>query len=211
MRHSNPIAVGDVFGRLTVLSEAPSSGYNRRWEVVCSCGSPKRVVWAMALKSGNTKGCGCTQLEGKHGMAYSPEYAAWSDMWQRCTNPNHKSYALYRGRVPTEEWRSFPKFLADMGLRPSAKFSLERVDNSLGYFKENCEWATRAKQNSNRSNNHLITIDGVTKILWDWLSFYGRDRVTFYRRVKQGWTERQALETPPGGNHTIQLKEIKLP
>jgi hypothetical protein len=39
-----------------------------------------------------------------------------------------------------------------MGDRPTHGHSLERKDNELGYFKDNCCWATAVEQANNRQN-----------------------------------------------------------
>jgi hypothetical protein len=49
-----------------------------------------------------------------------------------------------------------------MGLRPSVKHSLDRLDNSWGYEPGNCAWRTTAEQASNkRQNKAVIRDDGV--------------------------------------------------
>ena len=55
-------------------------------------------------------------------------------MVQRCTNPKEPMYSYYGGRGITvcERWRSFILFLADMGERPSIKYTLERIANAQG-------------------------------------------------------------------------------
>ena len=87
-----------------------------------------------------------------HGKTDTPEYAAWKNMKSRCLNANTPQYKHYgaRGITIDPTWMDFLVFLADMGLRPSPKHSIERKDNNKGYSKGNCVWATKATQNRNR-------------------------------------------------------------
>lgn len=98
------------------------------------------------------------------------EYKIWSQMLQRCLNPNDSHYRRYGGRGISVDmrWRSFDVFIQDMGYRPSSSHTLDRIDNNGNYTKENCRWATIFIQANNSSANHRITAFGITKTLAEW-------------------------------------------
>lgn len=88
-----------------------------------------------------------------HGLSGTPEYLAWENMKARCLRVSHPCYHLYGGRGITvcERWvDSVLKFYEDMGPRPGKGYSIERIDNDKGYYKENCKWATQSEQNLNK-------------------------------------------------------------
>lgn len=98
-------------------------------------------------------------------MKRTPEYLAWRNMRTRCFNPRIQQWADYGGRGITvcERWLTFENFYADMGLRPSPRHSLDRLDNDGNYEPGNVRWATREEQQQNRSDN-VLTLDLVREI-----------------------------------------------
>lgn len=88
-----------------------------------------------------------------HGLTNSAEYRVWASMIQRCQNPKSQRFSSYGGRGISvcERWQKFEGFFADMGVRPSPEFSIDRIDNDEGYSKENCRWATRSQQQKNKT------------------------------------------------------------
>lgn len=81
-----------------------------------------------------------------------PLYNAWASMLERCYYEKSPAYTNYGGRGITvcDEWLHFKNFANDMGMKPSKAHSLDRIENDLGYSKQNCRWASRTEQNYNR-------------------------------------------------------------
>lgn len=101
------------------------------------------------------------------------EYTAWSSMKSRCYLPSYHNYNRYGGRGITvcDRWlESFQKFLEDIGEKPSASHSLDRIDNDGNYEPGNCRWATKKEQSNNRGTNKLVTAFGETKSMPEWLA-----------------------------------------
>lgn len=83
----------------------------------------------------------------------TPTYNSWQSMKRRCNNKNHPDYTYYGavGIKYDSAWETFQGFVFDMGLRPD-NTSLDRIDCSGNYSKDNCRWATRGTQAYNRND-----------------------------------------------------------
>jgi len=107
-----------------------------------------------------------------HGMSQTPIYNVWKTMLGRCRNPNHYSYKNYgaRGISVCDRWSYFENFYADMGDRPSSKHSIDRINNDGPYGPDNCQWATRNEQNTNKRlyRANVSGLSGVTKRWGKW-------------------------------------------
>ena len=135
----------------------------------------------------------------KHGWYGTPEYQAWQDMKRRCYDLKRKSFIHYGGRgiKVCDRWlTSFVNFIADMGPRPSSKFSLDRIKNNGDYTPKNCRWSTGKDQQRNKRCNRIIRFDGVSRPQIYWLEIYKLPKTTFTNRLKRGWSLRRALTEP---------------
>ena len=138
-------------------------------------------------------------MYNRHGMSRTPEYRAWADIKARCFNPNNKNYSDYGGRGigVCDRWKnSFNNFFADMGMKPSPKHSIDRIDNNGDYSAKNCKWSTKAEQENNKRNNRLITIGCVTLNIAQWTKEMGFARTVILDRLRRGWSEFDAVMTP---------------
>lgn len=191
--------VGVNYGRLTVVAFAGVSNKNSNWECLCACGV-RVIVNRCNLRSGHTTSCGCAQIESRrtHGMTGTPEYMAYRSMLARCYNRKTSGYSNYGGRGirVCARWRgSFELFLTDVGLRPSVKHSLERLDNNGGYEPGNVEWANKAAQCRNKRTNRWITAFGRTQCIKDWAIEFKLDLDTLRARLVRHSPE-EALTWP---------------
>lgn len=102
-------------------------------------------------------------IHGLHGL---PENAIWRGINYRCNNPRSPLYKNYgaRGIAVCQEWaNSFVAFYSDMGPRPTAGHSVDRIDNDGPYAPWNCRWATRTQQQRNRRPcRAVVRSDGAT-------------------------------------------------
>jgi hypothetical protein len=118
-------------------------------------------------------------------------------MLKRCKNKNTPSFENYGGRgiKVCEEWEDFANFLRDMGVKPEG-LTLERIENDLGYFKENCKWATRAEQSRNTRRTRFLTFSGKTMCVVDWAQHLKIEKGTLEGRLLSGWSVERALSEP---------------
>lgn len=192
--------IGKEFGRLKVVGVPymkEFGSYRKKVvECVCECGEMPVVVVSQ-LRSGHTRSCGCLMRDtGRdrhltHGMKGTKEYLAWKSIKTRTRNASSgcaHNYML-RGITMSEQWDGpdgFQKFFNEIGPAPSAKHSVDRIDNDRGYEPGNVRWATRSEQNRNTRQVHFVDYEGVLMPLIDASIKSGVNYGTLHSRVKRG-------------------------
>lgn len=149
-----------------------------------------------------------------HGMTKSPEYLAWQGLRRRCYDRNGPAYSRYGGRGIgyDKSWDSFAVFYKDMGPRPSAKHSIDRIDNNGDYCKANCRWATDQEQMNNCSHNLKINYFGKSITIAQFKKEFAPHLT--YALIKQRifelkWSVEKTLETPVDDWHRKRQRDSK--
>lgn len=143
----------------------------------------------------------------------SAEYRTWANMLLRCRNPGASNYAYYGGRGirVCERWLTFENFFADVGPRPSAKHTLDRINSEGHYEPGNVRWATMKEQGRNTRRNHLITFGGETLCAAEWAERTGIDQIAIIKRLRRGWSVEDALTRPAGTRLLSRWTRAKAP
>ncbi len=140
----------------------------------------------------------------KHGHSarstgQTKEYSTWAGIKQRTTNPNVQNAKYYLGRniKMCNRWiNSFDNFLEDMGEAPSAKHSIDRIDNNGNYEPSNCRWVTHKEQMANTRATKWLEFDGKRHTQEEWGRITGLTGLTILKRLKRGWSVEDALTKP---------------
>lgn len=134
-----------------------------------------------------------------HGMSYTYEYNIWGNMLYRCRTDTSALFGEYGGRgiKVCDRWLKFENFIADMGLRPSLKHSLDRIDPDGDYSPKNCRWATSKTQARNRRNSVKIEYLGEKLQIDDFCDKYQLNAMLVKTRLRRGWSVERIVSTPP--------------
>lgn len=177
----------------------------RYWLCRCDCGT-ERFVLEESLRQQVSTNCGCVRRakvgarNHTHGLTNTREYVVWCGMIARCENPKHKGYHTYGGKGVRvcDRWRnSFETFLSDMGMPPSPKHQIDRIDPTGNYEPSNCRWVTNRQNSRNTRKTIKVEYGGETLALNDWANRIGIPEKTLYARIKvYGWPVHEAFTTP---------------
>ena len=160
-RYKLVVHPGDRYGTREVIEAGLQDQYGQRAaRTRCDCGK-EQVIALRALM--HSKSCGHLRVRYIHGMCHHPLFEVHKAMMSRCYRETSKDYRNYgaRGIRVHKPWHDVRQFIADIeadiGPRPEgrypsgwSRYTLDRIDNDLGYFPGNMRWATRLQQVHNR-------------------------------------------------------------
>lgn len=128
-------------------------------------------------------------------------YRIWHNMKSRCLNPNFPKYPRYGGRgiAICDEWLSFSAFEEwAMSSGYSEELTLDRKCLNGNYEPDNCQWISNFQQQSNKSDNRLVTCKGETHTLAEWSRILKVKYSTLANRANRGWSDERIILTPIG-------------
>jgi len=191
--------IGKVFGKLTVVEMRKNSKKETVWLCRCECGGEK-ITTTGALEWGATKSCGCLIGNPTHGDYNERIRRIWVGMMARCYSTNIPSYVYYGGKgiLVCEEWHEYTVFKEwAFANGYEEHLTLDRFPNKTGnYGPDNCRWATYKQQANNKTNNHILLIDGVERTISQWADIYSISQLRIASRIRRGWDAKDAVSRP---------------
>jgi hypothetical protein len=127
---------------------------HQRWTFRCLCGKlsvmDKSNVMTGTITQCQSCGHKAQGLKAtKHGMSRSVEYHTYTSAKARCRNPKSNVFKYYRGRGIEFRFANFQEFFKELGPKPEASLTVDRVDVNGHYEPGNIRWASRSEQMRN--------------------------------------------------------------
>lgn len=211
-----------VWGLSTDRIIWPSGAIRAAWIVQCKNCNNMYILCGKTIRDGG-RGCKCLGKRYLHTL--HPLNNIWRGMIDRCENPKNHAWNSYGGRgikicCGLKDILYFAKIL---GNRPNKGYSLDRINNDLGYFCGSCnycldrnlslnvKWSTDFEQSCNRRSNKLVDCEGETipmkvackklnipyKLLWKRMKKFNQSfeeaRDIYLERIKNGQTYSKKL------------------
>lgn len=122
---------------------------------------------------------------------YRGTYTNWSGMKSRCQKFDEQTGFPSIELDPSFE--KFHDFLEIMGPRPEQSWSIDRINPTGAYMRDNVRWASKTIQARNRTNTVSLTIDGTTLPLVEWAEKLNVPADRLRNRKNMGWTDKEVI------------------
>lgn len=148
--HRQPNLVGKKFGRLTVICKIESRNGRRYWECKCDCGKIIQIS-GFRLVRHITRSCGCYKHDETIKRQWKGHGEISGSLWKRILN-QAKSRGLSVEITIEDAWNLFlsqerrckltrlPLVFSTGYIKADGTASLDRIDSSIGYTKNNIQW-----------------------------------------------------------------------
>lgn len=155
------------------------------------------------VKRGKTLSCGCINIEqitklakrvGKdkasysHGFFGTRFYRIYGGIVARTRHRLRFYENIKNGWSCFEDFRDdmYQSYLEHVSLFGEKNTTIDRIDSSGNYSKENCRWSTYKEQQNNRKDNTKVKIEGKILNLGQWATILKTSSTMLTKRIKRG-------------------------
>jgi hypothetical protein len=176
------------------IIESRMEGRTRHYHLICQkCGYES---WRSdGFLKGSAKCPNCSGGRHNNNARGYGDDPLWKRYWiikRRLKRPEYAHLSM------CAEWENdFPAFRAwalANGYRED--LTIDRIDNSKGYYTDNCRWVDAKQQANNRRSNVILEYQGNGYTLAELADYCGLSRATVKQRYKNGWSVEDIVRTP---------------
>lgn len=197
--------INERYGYLTVIKEIekailPCGQKNRVFLCKCDCGNYTKVR-LLHLVRNRIKSCGCISGEKSGESKGSKLYNIWRGMKNRCSdNYFQNQYYKHKNITICDEWKNsyltFKAWALSNGFIEGLQ--IDRIDNSKGYYPDNCRLTTQEINVNNRDNTFYVFYKGNKYALTALLREKGllEHYAAIRSKIKRGKSVEYCIDTP---------------
>ena len=186
MKNTKNINVkGQKFNRLTIISDPYRKNIRTYVTAKCDCG---KIIDCQLYKmqTNHTKGCGCEKEKLRtHNLSKHPLYRVWDAIRYRCNNPNASNFKNYGGRgiKISDEWNNNFLNFYNWAIENnwSKELEIDRINNDLGYSRENCRIVSSKENARNRRNLKYVSFGTILMPLFEAIESGMINKNKFYK------------------------------
>ena len=185
------------------------------YECRCHCG---RVfhAWIADILTGKTLSCGCMLKFNPKNSYRNKELSSKDNLYHIYKKVISIKSAYKNDYMTCDEWTDFEfGFIRfhDWAISSGYKSGMQilRKDIKMPYSPENCIFVDSKISVRYKDNNHLITINAYTYPLSIWAEIVGINFGSIQKRLRIGWSERDAVLTPIRGTPGVDVIDYIIP
>lgn len=211
--------LGKRFGKLTVIKFVWYNKYHcTEWECKCDCWKLVTRNTSHLLETEKKwfgQSCWCGRRKANL-MPWTKFYRKYVSMRARCEKEYADSYKTYWAKGIRCERKKFSDFYNDMydsyiehcKCYGEKNTTIDRIDNSKNYCKENCRWATLKEQANNKTNNVVLEYKWERLNISQWADRIWITFSTLYQRLYK-WMDLAFIIENPNIKSINEYKKIE--
>ena len=132
----------------------------------------------------------------KGGISKEHLYHIYYGIIKRCNNKKDPWYGAKGIKSEFKDYTDFRDWALHNGYIEG--LTIDRIDSSKNYSRNNCRWVTPLEQSNNTSRNVYIEYKGERHTIAEWSRIYNISYSALFHRLKIGWSMEKALNTKVG-------------
>ena len=183
------------------------------YKCICRCGNSFIAKGSLILR-GFTRSCGCYRGNMRTRNSFKTSNDPIYTIYHRIRDIAFvdESVTICEDWIDKSDNNGFDNFrnwIVENGFKRG--YTILRKNPAEPYCPSNCILVDSTLSQVFKSNGHYIELDGYKYPLSIWAKIVKNDQKLISIRIRQGWSEREAVLTPKYGKRGIDIVEYTIP